>query len=66
LLTSHSSRHPAWELYAYAVQRFGRRPTLIEWDNEIPALATLVDEARRADGVAEPVRDLEVSGACAP
>ena len=65
LIDTHATRvaDPAWELYAYAIQRFGRRPTLIEWDNEIPTLATLVDEARRADGIAESVRDLEVSGA---
>jgi uncharacterized protein (UPF0276 family) len=65
LIDTHATRvaDPAWELYAYAVQRFGRRPTLIEWDNDIPALATLLDEARRADGIAESARDLEVSGA---
>ncbi|MGD9946569.1 MAG: DUF692 domain-containing protein [Burkholderiaceae bacterium] len=65
LIDTHATRvaDPAWELYAYAVQRFGLRPTLIEWDNEIPTLDTLVDEARRADGIAESVRDLEVSGA---
>jgi len=42
----------AWDLYAYAVQRFGARPTLIEWDNELPDFATLAAEARRADQVA--------------
>jgi uncharacterized protein (UPF0276 family) len=65
LIDTHATRvaDPAWELYAYAVQRFGLRPTLIEWDNEIPTLDTLVDEARRADGIADSVRDLEVSGA---
>ncbi len=41
----------AWELYAYAVRRFGPKPTLIEWDNDLPAFATLTDEARRADRV---------------
>ena len=42
----------AWDLYAYAVTRFGMRPTLIEWDNAIPALDTLLDEARKAEMVA--------------
>jgi hypothetical protein len=42
----------AWELYAYALQRFGWRPTLIEWDNELPDIATLTAEAQRADRVA--------------
>jgi uncharacterized protein (UPF0276 family) len=41
----------AWDLYAYAVRRFGPKPTLIEWDNDIPTLATLLDEAARADTI---------------
>lgn len=55
LIDTHATRvaDAAWELYAYAVRRFGRRPTLIEWDNDIPTLQTLLDEARRADTVAE-------------
>jgi uncharacterized protein len=40
---------PVWELYCRAVERIGNRPTLIEWDTDIPSLATLVAEARRAD-----------------
>ncbi len=54
LIDTHASRvaEPAWELYAYALRRFGRRPTLIEWDNDIPCLPTLLDEARRANDVA--------------
>lgn len=42
----------AWALYAHAVERFGMRPTLIEWDNAIPALDTLLDEASKAEAVA--------------
>lgn len=42
----------AWDLYAYAVRRFGPKPTLIEWDNDLPDFATLTQEARRADRVA--------------
>jgi uncharacterized protein (UPF0276 family) len=45
------------------MDRFGRRPTLIEWDNQIPALATLLEEARRADAIARSTCDVEVSGA---
>ena len=43
---------PVWELYAHALRRFGPQPTLIEWDNDIPAFATLTVEAARADAVA--------------
>jgi uncharacterized protein (UPF0276 family) len=42
----------AWDLYAHAVESFGMRPTLIEWDNAIPALDTLLDEASKAEAVA--------------
>jgi uncharacterized protein (UPF0276 family) len=54
LIDTHAARvaEPAWDLYAYAVSQFGHRPTLIEWDNDIPALSTLVDESRRANDVA--------------
>jgi uncharacterized protein (UPF0276 family) len=38
-----------WELYALAIARFGAVPTLIEWDTNIPALATLVAESERAE-----------------
>ena len=65
LIDTHATRvaDAAWALYAYAIGRFGRRPTLIEWDNEIPALATLLEEARRADAIAASTYDVEVSGA---
>lgn len=42
-----------WALYRQAVQRFGQIPTLIEWDTDLPELAVLVDEARRADAILE-------------
>lgn len=42
-----------WRLYAQAVRRFGRRPTLIEWDTDIPDLAVLLDQAAQADRIAE-------------
>jgi uncharacterized protein (UPF0276 family) len=40
-----------WALYAIARRRFGAVPTLIEWDAALPPLATLVEEARRADAI---------------
>lgn len=45
-----------WALYAMALARFGPRPTLIEWDTEIPALPVLLGEARRAERVLEAPR----------
>jgi uncharacterized protein (UPF0276 family) len=52
---------PVWPLYAHAVRRFGRAPTIIEWDNDIPPLGTLIGEAGRADAVRAAA--LEAAGA---
>ena len=40
-----------WRLYTRALAHFGPVPTLIEWDTNIPALAVLLDEARKADRI---------------
>ena len=54
LIDAHDSpvREAVWALYAQAIQRTGALPTLIEWDNEIPPLATLVAQAEKADAAA--------------
>lgn len=44
-----------WDLYASAVERFGKVPTLIEWDTDVPALDVLLAEAQRAREVAATV-----------
>jgi len=51
LIDDHGSpvSEPVWALYAEAIERFGRVPTLIEWDTRIPPLAVLLAEAQRAD-----------------
>lgn len=38
-----------WQLYAEALELFGAVPTLIEWDNNVPALPALLEEAAKAD-----------------
>lgn len=50
LIDDHGSRvAPAvWELYGQVVRRIGPRPTLIEWDTDVPELPVLLDEAARA------------------
>ena len=40
-----------WDLYALAIRLTGPVPTLIEWDTDVPAWATLELEARRAEFV---------------
>jgi uncharacterized protein len=54
LIDTHASpiTEPVWELYAHAVRRFGPKPTMIEWDSDLPSFATLQTEAARADAVA--------------
>lgn len=37
-----------WNLYRVAIRRFGKTPTLIEWDKDLPSLSTLLDEAQIA------------------
>jgi len=55
LIDDHGDRvvSPVWELYERALRRFGRVPTLIEWDKRLPELPVLLDEAARADAVAQ-------------
>lgn len=39
---------PVWALYEGLIERIGPRPTLIEWDSELPPLAVLLNEATAA------------------
>lgn len=50
LIDTHSRpvQPDVWQLYERALSRFGPRPTLIEWDQDIPPLAELMAEAGRA------------------
>jgi hypothetical protein len=50
LIDDHGSRVSAevWALYEKVLVRFGRVPTLIEWDTNVPAIDVLLDEAARA------------------
>ncbi len=38
-----------WALYERTIILGGPRPTLIEWDNDVPDFATLLDQARQAE-----------------
>jgi uncharacterized protein (UPF0276 family) len=53
LIDDHGSRvrDAVWDLFAKTLRRFGSRPTLMEWDADIPDLAVLLDEAARAETV---------------
>jgi uncharacterized protein len=55
LIDSHGScvAPDVWQLYGFALSRIGKRPTLIEWDSDVPPLDTLLGEAMWADMLAE-------------
>ena len=61
LIDTHGARvaPPVWALYRTAIARFGPKPTLIEWDTDLPALDVLLSEAAQASAVAQRVRDQE-------
>jgi uncharacterized protein (UPF0276 family) len=50
LIDSHSRpvTDAVWSLYEAALRRFGPRPTIVEWDAELPSLAGLLAEAAQA------------------
>jgi uncharacterized protein (UPF0276 family) len=49
-IDDHGSRvsEDVWSLYQKAIALFGPVPTLIEWDNEVPPLEVLLQEANHA------------------
>ena len=51
LIDAHDSpvREGVWALYAETIRRIGPTPSLIEWDNDVPAWPVLFAEARRAE-----------------
>jgi hypothetical protein len=55
-IDTHSTHvtNEVWDLYRLALERFGPRPTLIEWDADIPALSVLEAEAAKADAILAP------------
>jgi len=56
LIDSHGREvvDPVWALYRHTIARGGPRPTLIEWDTDVPDWPVLRAEAARADAVLVP------------
>lgn len=46
-----------WDLYRKAIEQLGCKPTIIEWDSNIPRLDTLCLEAYRAERIMREVYD---------
>ena len=57
LIDSHGSAvvDPVWSLYAHTIHRAGPKPSLIEWDTDVPPLEVLKSEAARAADLLHPV-----------
>ena len=55
LIDTHGSLvcDPVWSLYEQACRRFGPKPTLIEWDTDLPALDVLLSQAAQASAIAQ-------------
>ncbi|MEL7027157.1 MAG: DUF692 family multinuclear iron-containing protein, partial [Pseudomonadota bacterium] len=53
LIDSHNQPvvDPVWSLYKHTIARGGRRPTLIEWDSDLPDWPVLRAEAEAADAL---------------
>ncbi len=49
----HPVAEEVWRLYALAIERFGRKPALIEWDTDLPPLEVLLAEADKAERILE-------------
>jgi len=47
--------NPVWALYVHTIARGGPKPTLIEWDNDVPDWTVLAAEAARAAAILEQV-----------
>lgn len=59
LIDTHNARvcDDVWALYRATIGHLGARPTLIEWDSDLPALPVLVEEADTAARFLEQTRD---------
>jgi uncharacterized protein len=53
LIDDHGSPvcEAVWDLFTLAVARLGPVPTLVEWDTNMPELAVLIGEARKAERI---------------
>lgn len=58
LVDTHSRRvdEAVWTLYRDALRQLGPKPTLIEWDQDLPAFEVLEEEARLAEEIIDEYR----------
>ncbi|MEM7208997.1 MAG: DUF692 domain-containing protein [Pseudomonadota bacterium] len=60
LIDDHGSvvSDSVWTLFVRAIGRFGAKPSLVEWDSNIPPLEELLAEAQTAQGILDECRAL--------
>lgn len=53
LVDTHGARvaSEVWEVFSSYIEQVGQKPTLIEWDSNLPELKVLLGEAARADTI---------------
>ncbi len=58
ILDAHNNpvAEPVWKIYESLIQQIPHVPTLIEWDNDIPSLQRILDEAQKAEVIADKYR----------
>ena len=51
VIDDHGSRvhAPVWRVFEHTLRRLGPRPTLVEWDTDVPELEVLLAEAAAAE-----------------
>jgi uncharacterized protein (UPF0276 family) len=51
VIDDHGSRvhAPVWQVFEHTLRRLGPRPTLVEWDTDLPEAAVLLAEAAAAE-----------------
>ncbi|MFW7379611.1 MAG: DUF692 domain-containing protein [Oligoflexus sp.] len=63
ILDSHIGPVPqgVWDLYRYTLKKIGQRSCMIEWDENIPELSVLIEEAERMKSYGQPSLTLRKS-----
>lgn len=53
LIDTHNNlvRKEVWDIYKSAIKNFGKVPSLIEWDQDIPEFEVLLAEGKRAESI---------------
>lgn len=48
-----------WTLYSFAIKNFGKTQTLLEWDQDLPSLDTLITESSKAQKILDSLYETE-------